>query len=153
MRVCKCAVWDYAYSQDAVIVLQMVAGRGRALLLGATALLLLAQPAACVDSTNDTLSRLVAACTRQLQQQQDAGTRRLLAGERQQQQRLCQPEPRRSLNSSAVALACPASALVSMLSNPAHPAAQEAFSLPACSLWPVLEGRTLWLVGGEQVRE
>ena len=129
----------------------------RAQLALAAALLLAAVCTAGGDTTSDALSRLVAACPPQQQQQQPPpqrqpsqkrAARRALADQAAQP---CQPAAGRSLNSSAVALACPAKALSSMLSDAWHPAAQEAFGLQACSLWPVLESRTLWLVGGPQV--
>ena len=128
----------------------------RALLAAALLAAVLAAPAAGAESTNETLTRLVAACTRLQQPAQTA--RRALAEKQQQPQQPqaqaqgdCKPAPHLSLNSTTASLACPATAFVGMLGNATHPEAQEAFSLPACSVWPLLEGRTVWLVGGLQV--
>ena len=64
----------------------------------------------------------------------------------------CQATQVSTLNSSHTNLDCPAAALATLLHSSAHSAAKDALGLSACLVWPLLENRALWFVGGQQAR-
>ena len=104
---------------------------------------LLLRPLAAASPLATDLEHMMASCS----SIQSTGSQPAAAGHS-----TCQATQVSTLNSTHTNLECPAAALATLLHSSAHPAAKDALGLSACQVWPLLEHRALWIVGGQQAR-
>ena len=103
----------------------------------------LLRPLAAASPLTTDLEHMMASCS----SAQSTGSQPAAAGHS-----TCQATQVSTLNSSHTNLECPAAALATLLQSSAHSAAKDALGLSACQVWPLLEDRALWIVGGQQAR-